>query len=73
MLSAEWQLMKPERAFYEKAVELLKFDPKESVFIDDQPTNVEGAEQCGIPGIVFHGDVPLPRQRLREKGVDISA
>lgn len=73
MLSADWKLLKPERAFYEKAVELLRFDPARSVFIDDQPTNVEGAEQCGIPGIVFHGDVPLLRQRLREKGVDISA
>ena len=73
MLSAEWHLMKPERAFYEKAAELLRFDPKESVFIDDQPVNVEGAELCGIPGIVFHNDIPLLRQRLREKGVDISA
>lgn len=73
MLSAQWQLMKPERAFYEKAVALLGFDPEKSVFIDDQPVNVEGAELCGIPGIVFHGDVPLLRQRLRERGVKIGA
>ena len=73
MLSAQWQLMKPERAFYDKAVELLGFDPERSVFIDDQPVNVEGAELCGIPGIVFHGDVPLLRQRLRERGVRIGA
>lgn len=72
MLSAQWQLMKPEREFYEKAVSLLGFDPAESVFIDDQPTNIEGAERCGIPGIVFHGDVALLRRRLREKGVDIA-
>lgn len=72
MLSAEWQLMKPERAFYEKAVELLKFDPKESVFIDDQPTNIEGAERCGIPGIVFYNDVPYLRRSLRDRGVSIS-
>ena len=73
MLSAQWQLMKPEREFYEKAIGLLGFDPAESVFIDDQPVNVEGAERCGIQGIVFHGDVPLLRQRLREKGVEIGA
>ena len=72
MLSAAWHLMKPEREFYEKAVELLGFDPAESVFIDDQPVNVEGAEGCGIPGIVFHNDVALLRQRLREKGVRVS-
>ena len=73
MLSAEWKLLKPEHEFYEKAVALLGFDPAESVFIDDQPVNVEAAERCGIPGIVFHGDVALLRQRLREKGVNISA
>lgn len=72
MLSAAWHLMKPEREFYEKAVALLGFDPAESVFIDDQPVNVEGAEGCGIPGIVFHNDVALLRQRLRERGVRVS-
>ena len=72
MLSAEWKLLKPERAFYDKAVELLGFDPKESVFIDDQPTNIEGGERCGIPGIVFYNDVPLLRRRLRERGVNVS-
>ena len=73
MLSAAWQLMKPEREFYEKAISLLGFDPAESVFIDDQPTNVEAAERCGIPGIVFYGDVSLLRRRLREWGVSVSA
>ena len=73
MLSAAWKLLKPERAFYEKAIELLGFDPKDSVFIDDQPTNIEAAECCGIPGIVFHNDVALLRRRLREKGVNVSA
>ena len=72
MLSAQWKLMKPEHEFYEKAISLLGFDPAESVFIDDQPVNVEGAELCGIPGIVFHNDVALLRQRLREKGVKVS-
>ena len=72
MLSAEWKLMKPEREFYEKAVELLKFDPAASVFIDDQPVNAEAAERCGIPCIVFYNDVPLLRRRLRERGVNVS-
>ena len=72
MLSAEWKLLKPEREFYEKAISLLGFDPAESVFIDDQPTNIEAAERCGIPGIVFHNDAALLRCRLREKGVRVS-
>ena len=72
MLSAAWKLLKPEREFYEKAIALLGFDPAESIFIDDQPTNIEGGERCGIPGIVFHNDVALLRRRLREKGVRVS-
>ena len=72
MLSAQWKMLKPEREFYEKAIELLGFDPGESVFIDDQPTNIEAAERCGIPGIVFYNDVPLLRRRLRERGVRVS-
>ena len=72
MLSAAWKLMKPEHELYEKAHKLLSFDPAESVFIDDQPVNVEGAELSGIPGIVFYNDVPLLRQRLRERGVKVS-
>ncbi|MBR4769519.1 MAG: HAD-IA family hydrolase, partial [Clostridia bacterium] len=72
MLSAEWKLLKPERAFYEKAIKLLGFDPATSLFIDDQPTNIEGGERCGIPGVVFYNDVPYLRHRLRELGVNIS-
>ncbi len=73
MLSAQWKILKPEHEFYEKAIELLGFDPAQSVFIDDQPTNIEAAERCGIPGIVFHNDVALLRRRLRERGVNVSA
>ena len=72
MLSAQWKILKPEREFYEKAIELLQFDPAESVFIDDQPTNIEAAERCGIPGIVFYNDIPLLRRRLRERGVNVA-
>ena len=72
MLSAEWKLLKPEREFYDKALELLKFDPAESLFIDDLPTNIEAGERSGIPGVVFYGDVPLLRQRLREHGVNMT-
>ena len=71
MLSAAWKLLKPERAFYEKAIALLGFDPAESVFIDDQPTNIEGAERCGIPCLVFYNDVPYLRKRLRALGVNV--
>ncbi len=72
MISADWKLLKPERAFYEKAISLLDLRPETCVFIDDQPTNIEGAECCGIPGIVFFADPVLLRRKLRERGVRIS-
>ncbi len=73
MISADWKLLKPEREFYEKAVSLLQLTPERCVFIDDQPTNIEGAERCGIPGIVYFADPALLRRKLREKGVNVSA
>ena len=30
-----------------------RLEPEESVFIDDRPVNIKGAETCGIHGIVF--------------------
>lgn len=73
MVSYRWQLLKPEAAFYEKACELFSLDRRECLFIDDNPCNIEAAWRLGLDGVVHHGDVPLLRQRLREKGVRISA
>lgn len=72
MLSAAWRLMKPEAAFFEKAFEMFSLDRAECLFIDDNPVNMEGARRVGLDGVVFFGNVPLLRQRLREKGVNIS-
>lgn len=71
MVSYQWQLLKPEAAFYEKAFRLLDLDPAECLFIDDNPTNIEAARRVGLDGVVYHGDPELLRRRLREKGVNI--
>ncbi|MBE6909077.1 MAG: HAD family phosphatase [Ruminococcaceae bacterium] len=71
MVSYRYQLLKPDAAFYEKAFELFSLDRRECLFIDDNPCNIEAAWHVGLDGIVYHGDPPLLRQRLREKGVDI--
>ncbi len=70
--SCDWKLMKPEREFYEKALEVFQLDPAECVFIDDSPANAEGALRCGIDAIVFHQDAEELRSALRERGVNIS-
>ena len=46
--------------------------PGECFFIDDVPANIEGALYCGIPGAVFHADVPLLRRQLRDAGVEVT-
>lgn len=71
MVSYQWQLLKPEAAFYEKAFELFSLDRRECLFIDDNPINMEAAWRIGLDGVVYHGDPELLRLRLREKGVKI--
>ena len=71
MISSEWQLVKPDPAFYEKALSIFGLKAEECVFIDDFNVNVEGAVRVGIHGIVYHQDVELLRIRLRELGVRI--
>lgn len=71
MLSADWQLLKPDGAFYRKALELFGLKAEECLFIDDFPMNVEAAVREGIPGLVFHGDFGLLRRDLRDLGIDV--
>ncbi len=68
-LSAEWKLLKPEREFYLKALDHFGIKAEECVFIDDTPTNAEGAVRAGIPALVFHGSAFLLRQKLRAMGI----
>ena len=71
IISADEKVMKPHPDYYLRALDRFKLIPGECVFIDDVPANIEGAMYCGIPGIVFHGDVQLLREQLRVKGIHI--
>ena len=71
MISSAWKLLKPEAAFYEKALSLFGLLPEECVFIDDNPSNVEGAVYLGIHGIVYNQDPEQLREILRELGIRI--
>ena len=44
---------KPDPEIYEYLCDEYWLEPEESVFIDDRPVNIKGAETCGIHGIVF--------------------
>ncbi len=45
--------VKPERRIYEIAVQKLECEPDESVFIDDNPEYVNGAQQVGLKTILY--------------------
>ena len=52
--------MKPDPEIYEYLCDEYWLEPEESVFIDDRPVNIKGAETCGIHGIVSG---PMSRQK----------
>lgn len=64
IVSADWQLLKPQKEIYEKLYEVYGLKPEECFFIDDQPVNVEGAYRTGMAGTVFDGDLERLRKRL---------
>lgn len=52
-LSHEVGMRKPGEQIYKHVLKELAVEPKEAVFIDDDPENVQGAEKVRINGIVF--------------------
>ena len=71
-LSYELGVMKPDPAYYEKAVEQFGIDPTESVFIDDRNENVASAVDAGLSGIRFRNHDQLVNELL-QLGVDLPA
>lgn len=69
-VSADYQLVKPQQAIYHKFCQVFGLEPKECLFIDDVPLNIEGAVTAGWQGIVFH-DVEDLRKKAYEIGVRV--
>lgn len=53
MVSSEEHMAKPDPAFFQHLLDKMQISPKDAFFIDDNPTNIEGARNAGIAGIVF--------------------
>ncbi len=53
VFSHEIKLLKPDAAIYDYLCSTYGLVPEESVFLDDRPVNIEGAQKRGIHGIVF--------------------
>ncbi|MBQ8311199.1 MAG: HAD family phosphatase [Clostridia bacterium] len=56
--------VKPDRAIYEHLCNTHGLCPAETIFIDDRAENIAGAQDCGIAGYVFDGNVATLRDYL---------
>jgi epoxide hydrolase-like predicted phosphatase len=65
IISAEVGAAKPEPKIFQIALEQFGVKPKEAVFVDDFPANIEGCEKVGIKGILFK-DPETALQQLKK-------
>lgn len=61
-------MVKPDRDIYEHLLAAYKLDAAECLFIDDMPSNVEGALAVGIPAIQFQSPAQL-LEKFQERGI----
>jgi len=59
IISAEIGLAKPHSQIYKFAANKLGVKPEETIFIDDMPENVAGADRIGMVGIQFQNTFRL--------------
>lgn len=58
-------LRKPDRAFYQRAIDIVGRSPDRILFIDDRPENVAGAEAAGLLAIHYTGESALREELAR--------
>ena len=64
VISAILGICKPDRRIYEYLLFKYGLKAEECVFIDDLPANIEAANEVGIHGILFDGDVQNLKKSL---------
>jgi 2-haloacid dehalogenase len=71
IISGKERLIKPDPAIFELALDRFALDPAETLFIDDIPANVAGAESVGIKGHALE-EVEGVRGWLGEHGLRVT-
>lgn len=66
--SNEEGVRKPDPKIYHRALDHFEVEPREAVFIDDLPTNIQSACNIGINGLLYQGVEPLKKE-LSKLGV----
>ena len=59
LISSEAGLVKPDPAIYLRLCGQLRVSPGSCVMIDDNPANIRGAGEAGIPGILYRDALQL--------------
>ncbi len=59
--------MKPDENSYQHIIKVANLNPIKTLFIDDGKKNVEGANNCGLQGLL-HKDWQTTRQELQSRG-----
>ncbi len=65
--SGPLQTVKPQPAIFEYLLRTYHLDPKDCLFIDDSPLNIDGAKVVGIPGYLFDGDANALRNYIQSQ------
>jgi glucose-1-phosphatase len=71
VLSHEVGLRKPCADIYAHCHKIAGATPRQCLFIDDIPANIEAARACGWQGIVYHRGLDL-RRELRRLGIELA-
>jgi putative hydrolase of the HAD superfamily len=72
VFSSEVGMIKPNPEMFHHILEKMHVTPAETIFIDDNPNNIAGAEAIGITGIVFTTAAAL-KTSLDELGIKLEA
>ena len=62
--------MKPQEKIYRILLERYGLKAEESIFIDDNPANIEGGKAVGIDGIVFQTVEQLKEELERKLKIE---
>ena len=65
VFSADLGICKPDPRIFAAACMGGNFDPAQTLFIDDSPTNVQGARDFGLQAYLFDGDTEKLREYLK--------
>ena len=70
-LSFEARCSKPDREFYDRAIESTGFEPGEIFFVDDRSENVEGARIAGMDAVLYTDAAKLTRDLVQRSALSV--